>query len=478
MKPITGMSPKEETMNPVVNKSTSSSSSSAAAAAAFLSFGGSNTNDCDSSVKSTQNSKGQRNNFFYLSPAACENLPRFQYKGQDRSLLYAHVLSPLAQFCVDHLTPRWIAPNLITLIGLLFMISSYAIMWYYAATMLLLENVSPPRWIYLWNAICIFIYQTLDNIDGKQARRTGSSSPLGLLFDHGCDAVNSLFGSTGWMICMQLHLKRDALQCFIVLFGPYALFYIGTWEEYYTGQLIMPIVNGPNEGLLGAILMSLTSYVKGPDFWQATTGWAQFVLPLMQFLAERFPLLAARMPQQALRNADLLVLMATFGFLQEILQKVVFVTRKYGRNAVATLLPFATLVLCCLLVAWTELDVWINSPRTSLHLCATLFVEAVTDLMLQHTTEQQYQSIRWIQLPLVLFTAGVTCGLVGAGELAKNFLLVYTTAAIVYLSMKTRIAVHEICCLLNIWCFDIVSPRHASKSTMSKTVANGHIKLQ
>jgi len=28
-----------------------------------------------------------------------------------------------------------------------------------------------------------------DNLDGKQARRTNTSSPLGLLFDHGCDAL-------------------------------------------------------------------------------------------------------------------------------------------------------------------------------------------------------------------------------------------------------------------------------------------------
>jgi phosphatidylglycerophosphate synthase len=29
------------------------------------------------------------------------------------------------------------------------------------------------------------MYQTLDAVDGKQARRTGTSSPLGQLFDHG-----------------------------------------------------------------------------------------------------------------------------------------------------------------------------------------------------------------------------------------------------------------------------------------------------
>lgn len=39
--------------------------------------------------------------------------------------------------------------------------------------------------------ITIIIYQNLDNLDGKQARKTKSSSPLGMLFDHGTDAVAS-----------------------------------------------------------------------------------------------------------------------------------------------------------------------------------------------------------------------------------------------------------------------------------------------
>lgn len=32
--------------------------------------------------------------------------------------------------------------------------------------------------------IGLFIYQSFDAIDGKQARRTGTSGPLGELFDH------------------------------------------------------------------------------------------------------------------------------------------------------------------------------------------------------------------------------------------------------------------------------------------------------
>ena len=35
----------------------------------------------------------------------------------------------------------------------------------------------------------------LDNCDGKQARKTGNASTLGLLFDHGCDLLNLLLNT-------------------------------------------------------------------------------------------------------------------------------------------------------------------------------------------------------------------------------------------------------------------------------------------
>lgn len=57
------------------------------------------------------------------------------------------------------------------------------------------SDISPfaqaPSWAFIMSAVGLFIYQSLDAIDGKQARRTNSSSPLGELFDHGCDAVST-----------------------------------------------------------------------------------------------------------------------------------------------------------------------------------------------------------------------------------------------------------------------------------------------
>jgi choline/ethanolamine phosphotransferase len=99
----------------------------------------------------------------------------------------------------------------------------------------------------------IFIYQTLDAIDGKQARRTGSSSPLGELFDHGCDSL-----STGIMIflffLMTLFLKKFSSTVFVALaacltvglgaepwwmffqcFTGFTLFYCAHWQTYVSG---------------------------------------------------------------------------------------------------------------------------------------------------------------------------------------------------------------------------------------------------
>lgn len=82
-----------------------------------------------------------------------------------------------------------------------------------------LNTVSPhpqaPSWAFIMSALGLFIYQSLDAIDGKQARRTNSSSALGELFDHGCDAV-----STGALHlnsnCRSLLVQsvKNQLQCF------------------------------------------------------------------------------------------------------------------------------------------------------------------------------------------------------------------------------------------------------------------------
>ena len=77
---------------------------------------------------------------------------------------------------------------MITLLGLLGNIAVLCVYLMYDTSM---KEVLPV-WLNLLMVASMFVYQTFDAIDGKQARRTGTSGPLGQLFDHGCDAVNTI----------------------------------------------------------------------------------------------------------------------------------------------------------------------------------------------------------------------------------------------------------------------------------------------
>lgn len=92
----------------------------------------------------------------------------------------------------DNWLPPWLAPNLITLTGLFALISVYFMTAVYLPEY---EYVVPgeetPRWVYFAIGTAVFFYLHMDCLDGKQARKTKTSSPLGQLFDHGaCHACH------------------------------------------------------------------------------------------------------------------------------------------------------------------------------------------------------------------------------------------------------------------------------------------------
>lgn len=132
-----------------------------------------------------------------------------------------------------------------------------------------------PSWFSLILAITFFLYmvknnidvtfgQLLDNVDGKQARKTGNSSPLGLLFDHGCDAMVTVF--TGITMARVVQLGNSPYLLVPMSVGSYPFFY-ATLEEYYVGSLNLPCVNGPNEGCFLIVLIYLASAILGNDIW-------------------------------------------------------------------------------------------------------------------------------------------------------------------------------------------------------------------
>jgi hypothetical protein len=96
-------------------------------------------------------------------------LLKYKYTAVDRSLI-APYFQPFWTWVVT-LIPTSVAPNLITTSGLALVVASSAVAWAYSPTL----DTPLPTWVLLAHAGLVFTYQTLDAVDGKQARRTGQT---------------------------------------------------------------------------------------------------------------------------------------------------------------------------------------------------------------------------------------------------------------------------------------------------------------
>ncbi|KAI8144776.1 hypothetical protein BJV82DRAFT_606218 [Fennellomyces sp. T-0311] len=201
-----------------------------------------------------------------LSEDKLANLKYYKYNSVDRSPISRYVLRYYWDWASDFF-PRNMAPNLITLTGFMFIILNVALVWWMAPSLAMDEN--PPNWLYLSAAAGIWLYSTFDNVDGRQARRTKSSSPLGELFDHGCDALNTIFSSVIQAAALGSgHSEATVLLIVVEAFG----FYLSTQEEYHTGVLYLGYVNAPTEGILLAAFVFTVSGIYGPAIWQTPVG--------------------------------------------------------------------------------------------------------------------------------------------------------------------------------------------------------------
>ena len=80
-------------------------------------------------------------------------------------------------------------PNLVSLIGFLFNVMPHIVLPLFITVNM---EGDVPSWFCYFTGISFFLYMICDNTDGKQARRTGSSSPLGMLIDHGMDCISAV----------------------------------------------------------------------------------------------------------------------------------------------------------------------------------------------------------------------------------------------------------------------------------------------
>src|SRR3972149_5092401 len=119
----------------------------------------------------------------FFSDKEKENIRNWKYSVNDKSISTT-IFTPLWNWLAT-LIPDNVAPNILSLTGLLCILYSFNLAYNY------IEEY--PKIISLLVCILTFAYMNLDAIDGKHARNIKNATPLGELFDHSCDNIGVIF---------------------------------------------------------------------------------------------------------------------------------------------------------------------------------------------------------------------------------------------------------------------------------------------
>ncbi|XP_076236084.1 ethanolaminephosphotransferase 1 [Calliopsis andreniformis] len=207
----------------------------------------------------------------YLTEQHLVGFENYKYNSVDTSPLSVYIMHPfwnrIVQYC-----PKWVAPNMLTFSGFLFTVLNFTIFASYDYYLYASSDDKPqyppiPRWVFALGAFNVFMAYTLDGIDGKQARRTQTSGPLGELFDHGLDSWTTMLIT----VCMFSVFGRtdhsvSPLRMYFILWSVFINFYLTHWEKYNTGILFLPW--GYDLSMVGTIIVFIISSIGGYRTWK------------------------------------------------------------------------------------------------------------------------------------------------------------------------------------------------------------------
>ncbi|XP_070575335.1 choline/ethanolaminephosphotransferase 1-like [Ptychodera flava] len=164
--------------------------------------------------------------FQILSSTQLKHLEEYKYHGARPTLTERMILARYWDWLVKQV-PLWLAPNVMTLMGLMLNIFIVSVMIYYCPT----GKEQAPGWVYLACFAAYFTFQSLDGIDGKQARRTNTGSALGELMDHGCDTFSMITATIAACLTLQL---GSLMYVIVPMYGIFEQF-CARWQNCVTG---------------------------------------------------------------------------------------------------------------------------------------------------------------------------------------------------------------------------------------------------
>nr|CAG31380.1 hypothetical protein RCJMB04_5k4 [Gallus gallus] len=330
----------------------------------------------------------------YVTAEQLAGFSKYKYSAVDSNPLSLYVMHPFWNTIVK-IFPTWLAPNLITFSGFLLLVFNFFLMAYfdpdfYASAP---DHQHVPNGVWVVVGLLNFIAYTLDGVDGKQARRTNSSTPLGELFDHGLDSwacvyfvvtVYSTFGrgSTGVSVFV-LYLL------WVVLFS----FILSHWEKYNTGILFLPW--GYDISQVTISIVYIVTAIVGVEAW-----YAPF---LFNFLYR--DLFTTMIIACAL---TVTLPMSLYNFYKAYKNN----TLKH-HSVYEIMLPLVSPVLlfalCTTWIFVSPMDILEVHPRLFYFMVGTAFANISCQLIVCQMSSTRCQPLNWMLLPiaLVLFNGDV-----------------------------------------------------------------------
>ncbi|PWY62455.1 sn-1,2-diacylglycerol cholinephosphotransferase [Aspergillus eucalypticola CBS 122712] len=313
-------------------------------------------------------------------------LKSYKYSSVDKSYISNYILRHYWNAFVEIL-PLWLAPNMVTLLGFLFIVGNVMLIEVYMP-----DLVGPaPSWLYYSFALGMWMYSTLDNVDGKQARRTGTSSGLGELFDHGIDSLNCTLASLLETAAMGYGSSQLGAYTALV---PCLAMYFSTWETYHTHTLYLGYFNGPTEGLLIAIAIMIASGIYGPQIWSR---------PIVEFL--NYPQIFGNNSMKDLW-VPILLLSFFLGHLPGCVLNVIAARRKQNLPVAPVFKEWVPMIVftgCNIAWLFSPYSTLLSENRLVLYCWTISFVfgRMTTKIILAHLLRQPFPHWTVLQIPLI-----------------------------------------------------------------------------
>ncbi|KAL1958056.1 hypothetical protein VTO42DRAFT_5268 [Malbranchea cinnamomea] len=321
-----------------------------------------------------------------LSDEVLAPLKTYKYSSVDKSFLSRYILKHYWNAFVE-LLPLWLAPNMVTLLGFVFIVGNVVLLEIYVPDLL----GPAPSWVYYSFAIGMWMYSTMDNVDGKQARRTGTSSPLGELFDHGIDSLNCTLASL--LEAAALAQGSTKLGAFTALM-PCLAMYFSTWETYHTHTLYLGYLNGPTEGLLIGTLLLAAAGFYGPEIYSR---------PVTELLGH-----PEIFGDSSFNDLWVIILFGSFvvAHLPACVYNVIRARQRKGLPVLPVFSEWAQIILfsfSCVFWLYSPYSTLLSENRLVLFSVTMSFVfgRMTTKIILAHLTRQPFPYYTVLVLPLV-----------------------------------------------------------------------------